>query len=50
MQDIANPTRDDIATTNMMLEAMREGPEHERQRGMLNAVLAGEARFRSQGS
>lgn len=50
MQELPNPTQDDIATTNMMLAAMRDGPEHERQRGMLNAILAGEARFRVQGT
>ncbi|KAG8728746.1 hypothetical protein FRC12_021524 [Ceratobasidium sp. 428] len=28
---------------------MRDGPEHEAQRGRLNAILAGDARFREQG-
>ncbi|CCO36986.1 hypothetical protein BN14_11135 [Rhizoctonia solani AG-1 IB] len=48
MQGIENLSPDDIATTEMMLRAMRDGPEHERQRGRLNAILAGEENFRSQ--
>ncbi|QRV83198.1 Transposase family tnp2 [Ceratobasidium sp. AG-Ba] len=48
MQDIPNPSEDDIATIEILLAAMRFGPEHESQRGMLNAVLAGEAHFQGQ--
>ncbi|QRV85804.1 Transposase family tnp2 [Ceratobasidium sp. AG-Ba] len=48
MQAIENPSPDDIATTEVLLKAMRNGPEHEQQRGMLNAVLAGEAQFQGQ--
>jgi hypothetical protein len=49
MQDIQNPTQDDTTTINMMLNDMQDGPEHERQCGMLNVILAGEAHFRTQG-
>ncbi|CAE6450794.1 unnamed protein product, partial [Rhizoctonia solani] len=49
MQAIENPTRDDIATLEVMLRAVRDAPEHETQRGMLDEVLAGEALFRGQG-
>jgi hypothetical protein len=49
MQDIENPTRDDIQTINALLKTLCKGPEDERQRGMLAAVLAGEANFRGQG-
>ncbi|KDN34320.1 hypothetical protein RSAG8_12585, partial [Rhizoctonia solani AG-8 WAC10335] len=48
MQGIENPSPDDTATTKMMLSAMRDGPEHERQRGRLNAILAGEDVFQTQ--
>ncbi|KEP46825.1 transposase family Tnp2 protein [Rhizoctonia solani 123E] len=48
MQSIEEPTADDIETTKVLLGAMRDGPEHEIQRGMLGAVLAGEARFHQQ--
>ncbi|CAE6494534.1 unnamed protein product, partial [Rhizoctonia solani] len=48
MQEIENPSPDDITTTKIMLSAMRDGPEHERQRGRLNAILAGEENFQSQ--
>ncbi|QRV97837.1 Transposase family Tnp2 protein [Ceratobasidium sp. AG-Ba] len=36
------------STINYVLGVIRNGPEHELQRGMLNAVLAGEAHFRGQ--
>jgi hypothetical protein len=49
MQEIPNPTRDDTETTKILLNAMREGPEHLVHHGLLNAVLAGEANFRGQG-
>ncbi|KAG8739540.1 hypothetical protein FRC12_016275 [Ceratobasidium sp. 428] len=45
LQDIDEPTEDDLATLKVLLDAMRHGPEHEAQHGMLNAVLAGEAHF-----
>ncbi|KDN40631.1 hypothetical protein RSAG8_07960, partial [Rhizoctonia solani AG-8 WAC10335] len=48
MQGVENPSRDDTATIEMMLSAMRDGPEHERQRGRLDAILAGEDVFQSQ--
>ncbi|EUC60787.1 transposase family Tnp2 protein, partial [Rhizoctonia solani AG-3 Rhs1AP] len=48
MQAIENPTLDDTATIEMMLSVMRDGPEHERQRGRLDAILAGEDVFQSQ--
>ncbi|KAG8769645.1 hypothetical protein FRC12_004831 [Ceratobasidium sp. 428] len=48
LQDLDQPTCDDIDTTKALLSAMRNGPEHEKQCGMLAAVLAGEARFRGQ--
>ncbi|KAG8696028.1 hypothetical protein FRC08_007410 [Ceratobasidium sp. 394] len=43
LQDLDEPTADDIATTNALLNVMRNGPEHELQCGMLDAVLTGEA-------
>jgi hypothetical protein len=49
MQEIPNPTHDDTETTRILLKAMREGPEHLVQHGILDAVLAGEANFRGQG-
>ncbi|QRV95272.1 Transposase family Tnp2 protein [Ceratobasidium sp. AG-Ba] len=48
MQEIEDPTEDDTLTTEILLKAMRDGPEYERQCGILNAILAGEARFRDQ--
>ncbi|KAG8728575.1 hypothetical protein FRC11_010744 [Ceratobasidium sp. 423] len=48
MQSILEPTDDDVKTTEVLLDAMRDGPEHEIQRGMLDAILAGEARFHRQ--
>ncbi|KAF8682495.1 hypothetical protein RHS04_02636 [Rhizoctonia solani] len=48
MQSIEEPTADDTMTTNTLLKAMRNGPEHEIQREMLDAVLAGQAPFRGQ--
>ncbi|KAG8724353.1 hypothetical protein FRC09_019802 [Ceratobasidium sp. 395] len=49
LQDINEPTEDDLATLKVLLDAMRHGPEHEAQHGMLNAVLAGEAHFHGLG-
>ncbi|KDN42383.1 hypothetical protein RSAG8_06874, partial [Rhizoctonia solani AG-8 WAC10335] len=48
LQSIEVPTADDTKTTNVMLNAMRNGPEHEVQRGMLEAVLAGEVPMQGQ--
>ncbi|KEP46026.1 transposase family Tnp2 protein, partial [Rhizoctonia solani 123E] len=48
LQSIEMPTADDTKTTNVLLGAMRNGPEHEVQRGMLEAVLAGEAPMQGQ--
>ncbi|EUC60381.1 transposase family Tnp2 protein [Rhizoctonia solani AG-3 Rhs1AP] len=48
LQSIEEPTDDDIRTTEVLLEAMRNGPEHEVQRGMLDAVLAGEVPMHGQ--
>lgn len=33
-----------------MLKVMHNGPEHELQQGMLNAILAGEANFQGLGT
>jgi hypothetical protein len=49
MQDIENPTDNDTSTIKAILKKLPNGPEHERQRGMLNAILAAEAPFRIQG-
>jgi cytochrome P450 len=49
MQDIRQPDANDTNTINAILKKFPDGPEHERQRGMLAAVLAGEAPFRIQG-
>ncbi|CUA73103.1 similar to conserved hypothetical protein [Rhizoctonia solani] len=49
MQAIPNPTRDDTATIEVMLRAVRNAPEHEVQRGLLDQVLAGEIPFQAQG-
>ncbi|EUC63661.1 transposase family Tnp2 protein, partial [Rhizoctonia solani AG-3 Rhs1AP] len=40
MQAIQNPTRDDTATIEVMLRAVRNAPEHEVQRALLDQVLA----------
>ncbi|KAG8794200.1 hypothetical protein FRC12_000219 [Ceratobasidium sp. 428] len=48
LQAIQNPTVDDIATTAALLDMTRNAPEHEAERGMLDAVLAGEAPFHGQ--
>ncbi|QRV85645.1 Transposase family Tnp2 protein [Ceratobasidium sp. AG-Ba] len=42
LQAIPNPTEDDQATIQAILESMRTGPERETYRGMLDEVLAGE--------
>jgi hypothetical protein len=49
MQNIEEPSVDDKFTTAKILSAFTKGPEQEVYRGMLNAVLAGEANFRGQG-
>ncbi|KAG8765878.1 hypothetical protein FRC12_007226 [Ceratobasidium sp. 428] len=49
MQSILNPSDDDLATIEALLKVMRDGPEHKVQRGRLNAILAGDARFCEQG-
>ncbi|KAG8716823.1 hypothetical protein FRC09_015154 [Ceratobasidium sp. 395] len=46
--DIQNPTFDDIATTGVLLDMTRNAPEHEAERGVLDAVLAGQAPFHGQ--
>ncbi|CAE7227499.1 unnamed protein product [Rhizoctonia solani] len=48
MQSIEQPSDDDTKTLDTLLKAMKDGPEHEVQRGMLDAVLAGQAPFRGQ--
>ncbi|KEP47894.1 transposase family Tnp2 protein [Rhizoctonia solani 123E] len=48
LQDIPNPSDDDKLTTERLLKAIGGGFEGERQRGMLQAVLAREARFLGQ--
>ncbi|EUC53635.1 transposase family Tnp2 protein, partial [Rhizoctonia solani AG-3 Rhs1AP] len=48
LQSIEEPTADDTKTTEVLLGAMRNGPEHEVQRGMLEAVLVGEAPMHGQ--
>ncbi|KAG8794202.1 hypothetical protein FRC12_000221 [Ceratobasidium sp. 428] len=48
LQDIQNPTLDDIATTGVLLDMTRNAPEHEAERGVLDAVLAGQAPFHGQ--
>ncbi|QRW20897.1 Transposase family Tnp2 protein [Rhizoctonia solani] len=48
LQSIEGPTDDDIATTKLLLQGMRDAPEHEVQRGRLDAILAGDARFLEQ--
>jgi hypothetical protein len=49
MQEIPEPTRGDNRAIRALCKAMQHGPEFERQRGMLDAVLAGEANFRGRG-
>ena len=49
LQALEQLTADDTKAINVLLNAMQNGPEHELQRGMLHAVLAGEAKFRGQG-
>ncbi|KAF8752758.1 hypothetical protein RHS01_07483 [Rhizoctonia solani] len=39
------PTNDDTATTKLLLQGMRDAPEHKVQRGRLDAILAGDADF-----
>ncbi|QRW24340.1 Transposase family Tnp2 protein [Rhizoctonia solani] len=48
LQSIEGPTDDDIATTKLLLQGMRDAPEHKVQRGRLDAILAGDARFLEQ--
>ncbi|KAG8728556.1 hypothetical protein FRC11_010795, partial [Ceratobasidium sp. 423] len=48
LQAIEEPLTDDTVTTEVLLKAMRNGPEHEVQQGMLDAVLAGEAPMHGQ--
>ncbi|CUA74695.1 hypothetical protein RSOLAG22IIIB_05664 [Rhizoctonia solani] len=48
LQSLNDPTDDDVKTTEVLLGAMRNGPEHEVQRGMLDAVLVGEAPMHGQ--
>ncbi|KAG8696181.1 hypothetical protein FRC08_007312 [Ceratobasidium sp. 394] len=48
LQSIAHPRADDTNTINCALKVMCNGPEHELQREMLDAILAGEAHFRGQ--
>ncbi|KAG8708527.1 hypothetical protein FRC08_018849 [Ceratobasidium sp. 394] len=43
LQSLDDPTDDNVATTKILLKAMRNGPEHDLQRGMFDAVLAGES-------
>ncbi|CEL60097.1 similar to KIAA0564 protein [Rhizoctonia solani AG-1 IB] len=45
---IQDPTDDDRHTAKVLLDAMKNGPAHEIHRGMLDAILAGEARFHPQ--
>ncbi|QRW05892.1 Transposase family Tnp2 protein [Ceratobasidium sp. AG-Ba] len=42
LQAIPNPTEDNQAMIQAILESMRTGPERESYRGMLDEVLAGE--------
>ncbi|QRV84703.1 Transposase family Tnp2 protein [Ceratobasidium sp. AG-Ba] len=48
MQNLPNPTADDRATIELMLKAIRTGPERETYREMLDEVLAGDLPFQSQ--
>ncbi|KAG8760787.1 hypothetical protein FRC12_009501, partial [Ceratobasidium sp. 428] len=48
LQSLPNPKPDDTKTIEIILKVMRNSPAHELQRGMLNAILAGEAYFRGQ--
>ncbi|CAE6472201.1 unnamed protein product [Rhizoctonia solani] len=48
LQSIEEPTIDDTKTTEVLLGVMRNGPEHEVQRGMLDAILAGQAPMHGQ--
>ncbi|QRV84445.1 Transposase family Tnp2 protein [Ceratobasidium sp. AG-Ba] len=43
LQSIEEPTEDDLTTLDALLDATKNGPEHDFQRGVLDAVLAGEA-------
>ncbi|KAG9120391.1 hypothetical protein FRC07_004137, partial [Ceratobasidium sp. 392] len=45
LQEIPNPTADDIHAINTMLGAMGNESEHERQRGRLDAISAREVEF-----
>lgn len=49
MQNIPNPTCNDNKTIEAMLKVLPDGPEHEHQCGLLDAILAGEQPFRIQG-
>ena len=49
MQDIQQPTPGDNKTIEALCRALKHGPEYERQRGLLDAILAGEAHFRGRG-
>ncbi|CCO38060.1 hypothetical protein BN14_12223 [Rhizoctonia solani AG-1 IB] len=48
LQSIEQPSPDDTVTTKALLRAMRNGPEHEVQRGRLEAILAGKALLHGQ--
>ncbi|QRV80141.1 Transposase family Tnp2 protein [Ceratobasidium sp. AG-Ba] len=43
LQSIENPTEDDILTLDVLLRATKNSPENDLQRGMLDAILGGEA-------
>ena len=49
MQDIQRPTLGDELTIAALCKALQHGPEYERQRGMLTAILAEEVNFRGRG-
>ncbi|KEP45483.1 transposase family Tnp2 protein, partial [Rhizoctonia solani 123E] len=49
LQSIEEPTPDERKTTQVLLGAMQNGPEHEIQQGMLEAVIAGEVPMHGQG-
>ncbi|QRW24949.1 Transposase family Tnp2 protein [Rhizoctonia solani] len=48
LQLIERPTDDNTATTKLLLQGMRDAPEHEVQHGRLDAILAGDAQFLEQ--
>ncbi|EUC67692.1 transposase family Tnp2 protein, partial [Rhizoctonia solani AG-3 Rhs1AP] len=48
LQSIEEPTPDERKTTQVLLGAMQNGPEHEIQQGMLEAVIAGEVPMHGQ--